>query len=249
MKAIFIAAGEGSRMGKLTIDSPKPLIEVNGRSILERQVSLLKKSGITEILIITGPFPDKYNFKNLSYLNDKNFKNHDQLGSLCVATNEIHDDVLIIFADIIFDELILEQVCKNNSDVVIAVDMDWEKYNARNQNPIGDADKVTIDNNIVKRIFKQKTKDDDKYPIGEFIGLMKLNLNGSKKFREILLNLQKSHNGKFHDAESFTSAKLVDFLQELIEHKIIIHPEIIHGKWCEIDTIQDLEIARKMFKE
>ena len=64
MKAIFIAAGEGSRMGKLTIDSPKPLIEVNGRSILERQVSLLKKSGITEILIITGPFPDKYNFKN-----------------------------------------------------------------------------------------------------------------------------------------------------------------------------------------
>jgi len=156
MKAIFIAAGEGSRMGKLTIDSPKPLIEVNGRSILERQVSLLKKSGITEILIITGPFPDKYNFKNLSYLNDKNFKNHDQLGSLCVATNEIHDDVLIIFADIIFDELILEQVCKNNSDVVIAVDMDWEKYNARNQNPIGDADKVTIDNNTVKRIFKQK---------------------------------------------------------------------------------------------
>lgn len=249
MKAIFIAAGEGSRMGKLTIDSPKPLIEVNGRSILERQVSLLKKSGITEILIITGPFPDKYNFKNLSYLNDKNFKNHDQLGSLCVATNEIHDDVLLIFADIIFDELILEQVCKNNSDVVIAVDMDWEKYNARNQNPIDDADKVTIDNNIVKRIFKQKIEDDDKYPIGEFIGLMKLNLNGSKKFREILINLQKNHNGKFHDAESFTSAKLVDFLQELIEHKIIIHPEIIHGKWCEIDTIQDLEIARKMFKE
>ena len=46
-----------------------------------------------------------------------------------------------------------------------------------------------------------------------------------------------------------SNAKLVDFLQELIEHKIIIHPEIIHGKWCEIDTIQDLEIARKMFKE
>ena len=249
MKAIFIAAGEGSRMGDLTFDTPKPLIEVNGRSILERQTSLLKKFGINEILVITGPFPNKYNFKNVSYVNDQNFKKHDQLGSLGTAINEIYDDVLIIFADIIFDESILEQVCNNNSNVVIAVDMDWEKYRIRNENPIDDADKVSIYDKTVKRIFKQKTNDDDKSSIGEFIGLMKLNPIGAQKFREIFSNLEKTHNGKFHDAESFTSAKLVDFLQEMIEHEIIIHPEIIHGKWCEIDTIQDLEIARKMFKD
>ena len=249
MKAIFVAAGEGSRMKELTVSIPKPLIEINGKSLLQRQLSLLKKLNINEILIITGPFSDKYKFENVHYVQDKKFKDHDQLGSLATAINHIHDDVLIIFGDILFDESILEQVCKNNSDVVIAVDMDWSKYEIRNENPIDDADKVSIHNKIVKRIFKQKNIDDDNYPIGEFIGLLKLNSQGSQIFRDVFFGLEKKHSGKFHDAISFSHAKLVDFLQEMIEHKVVIHPEIISGKWCEIDTEQDLEIAKKMFKD
>ena len=68
----------------------------------------------------------------------------------------------------------------------------------------------------------------------------------SKWQKNLASSAQIAHQAGKLDGEF---AKLVDFLQELIEHKIIIHPEIIHGKWCEIDTIQDLEIARKMFKE
>ena len=249
MKAIFVAAGEGSRMKELTTSTPKPLIEINGKSLLQRQLSLLKKSNINDILIITGPFPNKYKFENVQYVNDKKFKEHDQLGSIFTAINHIHDDVLIIFGDIIFDESILEQMYKNNSDISIAVDMDWSKYKIRDENPIDDADKVSLHNNLVKRIFKQKNENDDNYPIGEFIGLLKLNSRGSQIFREVFFDLEKKHFGKFHDATSFTNAKLVDFLQEMIEREIIIHPEIINGKWCEIDTIQDLEIAKTMFKD
>ena len=43
-------------------------------------------------------------------------------------------------------------------------------------------------------------------------------------------------------------AKLIDLLQELIENKIKIDGILITGKWCEIDTEQDLEIAQKKFK-
>ena len=249
MKAIFIAAGEGSRMKKLTIDTPKPLIDVNGKSILERQITLLKKFDINEIIIITGPFSDKYKFENVVYVEDKEFRKHDQLGSLAVAIDQINDDVLIIFADIIFDELVLEQISKNSSDIVIAVDMDWDKYKIRNQNPIDDADKVSISNNTVKRIFKHKIKEDEKYEIGEFIGLLKLNQNGARIFKKVFFDLEQKQKGKFHDADSFTNAKLVDFLQEIIHREIKIEPQIIQGKWCEIDTIQDLEIARKEFRD
>ena len=249
MKAIFIAAGEGSRMKELTRNTPKPLIEVNGKSILERQISILKKFNITEILIITGPFPNKYKFQDVLYSNDQNFKDHDQLGSLGTAINQIDDDVLIIFADILFDESVLLEVCKNNSDIVIAVDMNWEKYEARNAYPIDEADKVSLFNGNVKRIFKQKISDDEKYSIGEFIGLMKINHNGSDIFRKVFSDLQHAHIGKFHDADSFKKAKLVDFLQEMIERGIKIEPQIIDGKWCEIDTLQDLEIAKNMFRD
>ena len=53
---------------------------------------------------------------------------------------------------------------------------------------------------------------------------------------------------KFHDAISLEKAKLVDILQELIDSKAKISPLIISGKWCEIDTPNDLERARKIFK-
>jgi len=60
--------------------------------------------------------------------------------------------------------------------------------------------------------------------------------------------LEKSHVGKFHDADSLEKAKLVDILQELIDSKIEISPISIAGKWCEIDTPNDLERARKIFQ-
>ena len=52
MKAIFIAAGQGSRLGSFTKDLPKPLVPVNGKSILERQIELLHKNNISEIWLL-----------------------------------------------------------------------------------------------------------------------------------------------------------------------------------------------------
>jgi len=71
---------------------------------------------------------------------------------------------------------------------------------------------------------------------------------GAKVFVEKFNYLMKFHEGKFHDAPSFKKAKFVDILQELLSLGIIITPISIKGKWCEIDTKHDLEIAKKMFK-
>ena len=65
MKAIILAAGEGSRMGKLTQNIPKPLVKVNGKSIVERQLSILKQNKILDVIIITGPHNEKFNFKKV----------------------------------------------------------------------------------------------------------------------------------------------------------------------------------------
>ena len=66
MKAIFIAAGYGSRLKSVPIDVPKPLVDINGYSILERQVSLLKKNGIDDVVVIVGPNKDKFNLKDMN---------------------------------------------------------------------------------------------------------------------------------------------------------------------------------------
>ena len=246
MKAIILAAGEGSRMGKLTQNIPKPLVTVNGKSIIERQLSILKQNEILDVIIITGPHNEKFNFKKIKYIHDENFREHDQLGSLMSAKKEIDSDTIILFADIIFDDIILSKILESKSDISIAVDMDWERvYTSRTDNSFDAADKVRFEQGNVSRIFKNMDEEDKKFEIGEFIGLMKLSKNGSKQLVGCYEKIH-THEGKFHDAQSMKKAKLIDLLQELIENKIKIDAIPITGKWCEIDTEQDLEIAKKI---
>ena len=114
MKAIFIAAGKGSRLGTLTNDLPKPLVDVNGKSIIERQINLLYKKNINDIVIVTGYKKEKFTFKNIEYVFNSNFLTDEQAGSLMRAREKFSGDILIMFGDILFDEQILEQVLNVN---------------------------------------------------------------------------------------------------------------------------------------
>ena len=88
-----------------------------------------------------------------------------------------------------------------------------------------------------------------KQNLGEFIGLMKLSKNGAKVFVEKFNYLMKFHEGKFHDAPSIKKAYLTDMLQELIDSGVVVKPIIINDEWYEIDTLQDLQIARKQIED
>tara|TARA_B100001105_G_scaffold86157_1_gene68274 strand:- start:201 stop:953 length:753 start_codon:yes stop_codon:yes gene_type:complete len=250
MKAIFIAAGEGSRLENLTKDLPKPLVEINGKSIIERQIELLRKNNVNDIIVVTGYKKEKFTFKNIKYIHNPNFREQEQTGSLMVARSEIVGDILIMFGDILFEETILQQMLNSKCDIVIAIDKNWEKsYEERPDNPKSEADKVLIKDDKVIQISAKNIKiNDNDNNIGELLGLMKLSPKGSKILIEQYKKLENSHVGKFHDAPSFKKAKFVDILQELLSLGITITPVSIIGKWCEIDTKHDLEIAKKMFK-
>ena len=249
MRAIILAAGAGLRLGQHTKDIPKALLDLNGKSILERQISLLRQHGINEIFVVTGYQRDKHTLKDIEYIFNPRYAETEQLASMMVARTKISDDVLVIFGDIVFDEQILQQILVSNDDIGIAIDLDWEKsYNERPDNPKSLADKVLIYQKKIQQISAKITSLSMKnQQIGEFLGVIKLSRRGSKIMVQKYQELERSHKGKFHDASSLEKAKLVDILQELIDSKIEIYPIPITGKWCEIDTPKDLERARKIF--
>jgi dTDP-glucose pyrophosphorylase len=53
-KAVLLAAGRGTRMRELTVDLPKPMIEVRGKPVLQHIVEGLREAGVCEFLIIVG---------------------------------------------------------------------------------------------------------------------------------------------------------------------------------------------------
>ena len=249
MKAIILAAGMGLRLGELTKELPKPLIDVNGKSIIERQISSFRKAGIDEITIVTGYKKDKFIFEDVEYVFNPKYEEVEQAFSLMTARKQISGNVIISFGDTIFEDKIIEQILNTKNDIVIGVEPKWrEYYEKRMDNPPAISDFIAIKNGKIIKLFRNLKEFDEDCIITEFSGLFKLSAKGSKIITEKYEFLEQNHSGKFHDAVSLKKAKMIELLQELYENGVSMEAISLKGKWCEIDTPHDLEIAKKMFK-
>ena len=245
MKAIINSAGYGSRMGDLTKELPKSLVDVNGKSIIERQIEIFRNNGIKEIIVIIGANKDKFQLNNVEYVVDENFEKHEQLGGFMEASKHFRGDMVISFGDVIVDNNIMRQVIESTHDIGIAIDLKWEKnYDNRTQHPRSQADLALIKSNKLIKI-KKNLDFIENHQLGEFLGIMKLSGIGSKKFLDVFERLNSSHEGKFHDAPSFQKAYLTDMIDELIQTNEDVNPIFIDGVWFEIDTIEDLENVKE----
>jgi len=245
-----LAAGSGKRLGNLTKDYPKALVDINGLSLLERQIIALRENNIDDILVVTGPNKDKFKTKDITFVHDHDFLNHDVLGTMMSVSEYMTSDVIISYTDIVFDEKIINNIKNSDADINIAVEMNWESaYIGRTDHPVDQAANVLINNKTVKKIGHQTENfgNFSKNDLGEFLGLMKLSENGINIFKNEYFNLIKNHEGKFHEAKSIETAYITDILQELINKNFKVNPVIVDGNWCEIDTLQDLEVAKKKF--
>lgn len=66
-RAVLLASGFGSRMMPITINTPKPLVEVNGRRIIETILDALLAIGIEEIYIVTGYKKEQFQLLKADY--------------------------------------------------------------------------------------------------------------------------------------------------------------------------------------
>ena len=103
MKAIILSAGQGSRLGHLTDDKPKCLIDFNGRTLLDRQLDALAANGVDEAVVVTGFRDDQIEASlarraggpKVRTVYNPFYKVADNLGSLFVAKDEIDGDCLV----------------------------------------------------------------------------------------------------------------------------------------------------------
>lgn len=114
MKTIVIAAGYATRLGELTKDFPKPLLQIGNNTILGRMLDDIDRiPEIDEHIIISnGRFANIFQFwadkqhytKPITVVNDNTFTNETRLGAVCdllFAMDKLHidDDLLVVAAD------------------------------------------------------------------------------------------------------------------------------------------------------
>lgn len=239
MKSIIIAAGSGRRIPEFSKLAPKSLIKINNKSILKRQIDLLRKSKIKEIGIIKGFKSSMINYKNIKYFYNRNYKKNEQLDSLFTAKKWFTDDLIVLFSDIIYEDSILNKIIKSKYDFTIVVQKNWKKkYKNRFDHPISQADKVFVKDNKIKDIGKKLSYNKTN---GEFLGIFKISKNNCKiilREYELLKKTKKTVKLQIHN-----------FFRHLIKKKIDIKPTYVDAKYMEIDTYNDFKIAKEMFNE
>lgn len=231
MKAVLLVAGRSTRLYPLTLDKPKCLLEVGGRTLLEYQLDALAGCGVTELILVTGylkhiieekiaairtryPFPIKFVFA-------PDFAQTNNLHSLWAAKDELIDSEFVcLHADVLFHPGILQAAVKDERDLVLVAEPEILQETMKLQLA---GDRVTS----VGKHISMKEAD------GTFPGIAKFSAKGSQLlFAEMGTLLESDKNAYFTYAvesliekgqevnASFTGSLPwieIDFAAELVE--------------------------------
>ena len=113
MKAIILAVVKGSRLYPYSKNKPKCLVELNGKNLLERQLNKLKSCGIKNIVIVGGYCSDKLPAKNSRLYLNKNYRTTNMVSSLYCAIDELNEDVIISYGDIVYSVNLINAMIKS----------------------------------------------------------------------------------------------------------------------------------------
>ena len=249
-KVIIPAAGEPKE--EIVRDMPTAMLDINGKSVLQRQVDVLRRCKIADVVVVRGYKKEKFNGGTLKYYDAEDYE-RGSLFSLFAAKEEMENGFILIFSDIIFDEAIINNLLRSKWDITIVADASYPFH----RHEI-DKELDLIIGKQTSRYYREPSLTTEKevsfvgkkikkdIATHEFIGIAKFSAYGAQNLMKIYEDCAKSHKGRFHESESFERASIVDMLQEMINRGFKVHYIETNKGWMEIHNKKDYEIARKM---
>jgi phosphoenolpyruvate phosphomutase len=122
MKALILNSGMGQRMGAETAHHPKCMTWLDGENtILSRQLEMLKKAGIREVVMTTGYLESElwaYCHKletglEFVFVNNPLYDKTNYIYSIYMARKEVMDDILLIHGDLVFSESVIKKMIES----------------------------------------------------------------------------------------------------------------------------------------
>ena len=172
MKAVILAAGTASRLRPLTSNTPKCLLKVNGKTLLERTLDNFISNGITEFLIVTGYLQEmiidfvKKNYPklNVKFLYNKDFATTNNIYSLYLAEEfACGNNFILSDSDILFSkDIITALLADKNPDVL-----------AMNRHELGE-EEIKIISDSERNVLEISKVCSIEKAVGESVGLEKM---------------------------------------------------------------------------
>ncbi len=141
-RAIIMAAGIGKRMQPVTLETPKPLVKVNGKRMIDTVVDGLHANGIFEIYIVVGYMKEQFcvlleKYPDIVLIENPYYDTFNNISSLYMARDYIEDAIILDGDQIIYDNAILSPEFERSG------------YNAVWTDSVTDEWIMTVENDVV----------------------------------------------------------------------------------------------------
>lgn len=245
MQAIILAAGMGKRLGELTKNNTKCMVEVGGVKLIERALRILDKKSLSRIILVVG-----YQYENLTtfvnslqlatpieYIVNDVYNRTNNIFSLSLAKEQMmQEDTLLLESDLIFEERLIDLLIEDKRDTLALVDK-FESWM--------DGTCIVVDenDNITDFIPGKLLKYHEKEHYYKTVNIYKFGAEFSQNVYVPFLEAYAKVMGNNEYYE--TVIKLI-----LMLDKNTMKAKRLNGEmWYEIDDIQDLDIAQTLFIE
>jgi choline kinase len=217
-----MAAGIGSRLEDISGNRPKCLIEMDGISLISRSVNLLTSRGVTDISVITGYKRELVRQElqsRVNYLHNPYFEVTNSIASLWLAKDLLHDDVILMNADLYYEPSVLDTALAQRGNAVMLSD----------STRIDDADFRfgVLGNRILKTGNQLSNLETD----CEYVGIVRIDKKFVNRFRKRLEMMIKSG-----DFKNWWEGVLYAFIEDGVA---ITHKDVEGAFWSEVDHLGD----------
>lgn len=241
MHAVILAAGRGSRLGTLTEDRPKCLVELARQPLVARQIAALRGGGVPTIGIVRGYRGNMLTVEDVTYFENPRWAETNMVMSLVAAATWLQSGpVIVSYADIFYGRQVVRELAASSGDLVVAYDRNWRSlWSRRFVDPLSDAETFRTDarGNLIDIGRRASHMDEIE---GQYMGLLKFTPPAWRAVEAFLAGI---------DAKTRDSMDMTTLLRSLLASGFAIRTLAIEGQWGEIDSFDDLNLYEKMIRD
>lgn len=239
--AVFLLAGRGSRLNKYTEIIPKCMVEVSGKPILHRMLSILLRIGVKKVILVVGyrwediyeSVGDNWNGIDIQYVNNHEWATTNNIVSFYMAKDLINEDFLLIEGDVIIAQEALDKFISGKNQMAVS------EYKSHLDGTV-----VTLTKNTLVDQMYMKSDIDSTLNLHETYKTVNIYSINNKDFHDLVVPVfeRKIKNGKVNIYYEQAFADLLN--SRKMEFEAI---DYSNYKWYEVDNEEDLKKAEELF--
>ncbi|MEP7041454.1 MAG: NTP transferase domain-containing protein [Dokdonella sp.] len=235
--AVILAAGRGSRLGKYTRHLPKALVRAGGRSLLGWHCHALRECGVSPVIVAGGYLSERIEHAQLELVDVPHWSETGPLASLrATQPARLGQDFLVVYADCPHHASNLRRLLTVTDDIAVVGDRAWRPlWQQRHAQPLDDAESYRGAGGLLQAIGARPSHLDE--IDAQFAGLLRFTQEGWQCAERALTQ------------SASPPTDMTGLLALLLGRGERIADVPIHGRWCEIDSADDLRLCRRRLRD